>query len=303
MLVRVTDERSRRPIRRIDILRSDSQNLVTRLLQRARLSHREAGVWEAAEVQWWSRTPRRSDSMSIPVWLDAVGPVAAVLLTDWSDNWAIDVLRVPGLGLDLDAVWAAACDMLNAGAPGRYETLVQTSDRPLIDRLIATGFEPGEPAGEAWMDAAQRAPTSEVPGGYRLVDRTETETMQHPMMARSGSEVERRLRQCSLYEPRLDLAVLAADGSFAGYALFWADPGTSVGVVEPMRVEEAHMRRGLGRAMLTEGLDRLVARGMARLKVGFETDAAQALYASAGFQTRWALRTYATEVQAANPRS
>jgi hypothetical protein len=32
MLVRVTDERSRRPIRRIDILRSDSQNLVTRLL-------------------------------------------------------------------------------------------------------------------------------------------------------------------------------------------------------------------------------------------------------------------------------
>jgi GNAT superfamily N-acetyltransferase len=63
--------------------------------------------------------------------------------------------------------------------------------------------------------------------------------------------------------------------------------------------EEAHMRRGLGRAMLTEGLDRLVARGMARLKVGFETDAAQALYASAGFQTRWALRTFATEVQAA----
>jgi ribosomal protein S18 acetylase RimI-like enzyme len=127
--------------------------------------------------------------------------------------------------------------------------------------------------------------------------------MQHPMIARSGPEVERRLRHCSLYEPALDLAVLAADGSFAGYALFWADRVTSVGVVEPMRVEEAHMRRGLGRAMLAEGLDRLMARGMARLKVGFETDAALALYASAGFQTRWALRTYATEVQAAKPRN
>jgi hypothetical protein len=38
--------------------------LATSLLQRARLSDAEAGVWEAGDLQWWWRTPRRSDSLT-----------------------------------------------------------------------------------------------------------------------------------------------------------------------------------------------------------------------------------------------
>ncbi len=89
------------------------------------------------------------------------------------------------------------------------------------------------------------------------------------MRRRSGEGVEARLRQCSLYDPALDLAVEAADGEGAGYALFWFDPVTEVGLVEPMRVEDAYQRRGLARAMLTAGLDRLGKRGARRLKVGY----------------------------------
>ncbi len=37
--------------------------LATELLQRARLADGETGVWEAADVQWWWRTPRRSDAI------------------------------------------------------------------------------------------------------------------------------------------------------------------------------------------------------------------------------------------------
>jgi hypothetical protein len=33
--------------------------LATALLQRARLAYPEAGVWEAADLQWWWRSPRR----------------------------------------------------------------------------------------------------------------------------------------------------------------------------------------------------------------------------------------------------
>ena len=36
-------------------------------------------------------------------------------------------------------------------------------------------------------------------------------------------------------------------GEVAGYALFWFDPVTQVGLVQPMRVEEAYQRRGLAR--------------------------------------------------------
>ena len=37
--------------------------LATELLQRARLADAEAGGWEAADLQWWWRTPRRSDTV------------------------------------------------------------------------------------------------------------------------------------------------------------------------------------------------------------------------------------------------
>ena len=81
--------------------------------------------------------------------------------------------------------------------------------------------------------------------------------------------VEPRLRQCSLYDPTLDLAVEDADGRVAGYALFWFDHTTLVGLLEPMRVEDEYQRRGLARMLLTNGLDRLARKGARRLKVGF----------------------------------
>jgi GNAT superfamily N-acetyltransferase len=103
------------------------------------------------------------------------------------------------------------------------------------------------------------------------------------MIARNGESVQVRLRQCSLYDPTLDLAVEDAEGRAAGYALFWFDPTTSVGLLEPMRVEADYRRRGLARMLLSHGLDRLARKGALRLKVGFETDAARNLYLGAGF--------------------
>ena len=139
-----------------------------------------------------------------------------------------------------------------------------------------------EVSGTSWMDADQRPPVASV-GGFAIVDRVTRADRPHPMIARSGELVEPRLRQCSLYDPTLDLAVEDADGRVAGYALFWFDHSTLVGLLEPMRVEDEYQRRGLARMLLTNGLDRLARKGARRLKVGFETDAARNLYLSAGF--------------------
>lgn len=134
------------------------------------------------------------------------------------------------------------------------------------------------------MDAEDRPAVAALPPGFVLVDRARETPGPHPMRRRSGDEVEARLRQCSLYDPALDLAVEAADGRVAGYALFWFDPVTDVGMVEPMRVEDEYQRRGLARAMLTAGLDLLATRGARRLKVGYSSDAARVLYVGAGFR-------------------
>jgi GNAT superfamily N-acetyltransferase len=51
-----------------------------------------------------------------------------------------------------------------------------------------------------------------------------------------------------------------------------------------MRVEEPYQRRGLARALIGVGLERLVERGAERAKVGFATDAGFRLYTGSGFR-------------------
>ena len=116
------------------------------------------------------------------------------------------------------------------------------------------------------------------------------------MRHRNGDSVAQRLAQCPLYDPALDLAVETADGRVAGYSLYWFDPATKVGLVEPVRVEDKFQRRGLARAMLSAGIDRLVARGAQRVKISYVTDAAGALSQGAGFRrtstSTWYVRAH-----------
>ena len=268
--------------------------LATRLLQRARLADAEAGLWEAADLQWWWRMPRRSDAIDQLLWIDDEGPVAGVLLTEWVGRWACDPVVVPGVSTaPLRTVWARAVEAFEALALDVIEVPVRDDDVDLRELLAGAGFVPDdERGGITWMDARDRPDVAGFPEEFALVDRARETTTPHPMARRSGGEVESRLSQCSLYDPALDLAVETADGEPAGYALFWFDPVTDVGLVEPMRVEDAHQRRGLARALLTAGLDRLASRGAHRLKVGYSTDAARRLYTNSGFRTTSTCTTY-----------
>jgi hypothetical protein len=48
--------------------------LASVLLQRARRADPQVGLWKAADVQWWWRTPRRSDEVEKLFWIDTEGP-------------------------------------------------------------------------------------------------------------------------------------------------------------------------------------------------------------------------------------
>lgn len=256
-------------------------NATTTVLQRARLADPLVGMWEAADVQWWWRRPRTTDELALPVWFDEVGPVAAAGLTAWEDTWQADVFVVRSI-VDEEDVWTATLEA-TAGHPGEALQVLVGDDASLAGLAIESGFAMTEASsGTAWMDADQCPPVAQV-DGFAIVDRVTRADRPHPMIARNGELVEARLRQCSLYDPTLDLAVEDADGRVAGYALFWFDDTTLVGLLEPMRVEDDYQRRGLARMLLTNGLDRLGRRGARRMKVGFETDAARDLYLSAGF--------------------
>jgi predicted N-acetyltransferase YhbS len=256
-------------------------NATTVVLQRARRADPLGGMWESSDVQWWWRKPRVTDDLALPVWFDDDGPVAAAGLTAWDSYWQADVFAVPGT-VNVQDVWAASLAVADEhGVP--LELLVREQDEWMVKLASATGFVmTDELSGTTWMDARDR-PTIKGVDGFTVVDRVMRADRPHPMIARNGEAVEQRLRECSLYDPALDLAVEAPDGTPAGYALFWVDPVTEVGLLEPMRVEDAYQRRGLARKLITHGQDRLAHHGARRLKVGFESDAAGALYTGAGY--------------------
>ena len=268
-------------------------DLATKLLQRARLADAPAALWEAADAQWWWRKPRRSDEIEQLFWTDDDGPVAAVLLTDFGRAWQCDPVVVPGVStIALSTVWAHAAEAIDALQPEAVEVFARDDDFAFVDILQRAGFVAESQSGIAWMNADDRAPVANLPEGFVLVDRADETIKPHHMRRRNGEGVEARLRQCSLYDPAIDVAVEAADGRVAGYALFWFDPVTEVGLVEPMRVEDEYQRRGLARALLTSGLDRLARLGARRIKVGYSSDAAGALYTGAGFRLASTTTTY-----------
>jgi predicted N-acetyltransferase YhbS len=254
----------------------------TAVLQRARLADPLAGMWEAADVQWWWRRPRATDDLALPVWFDDDGPVAAVSLTAWNGHWQPDVCAVPSV-VSEEEVWTAAMDAAAEHPDERLELTVRDGDAHLIDLAVRDGFTMTDDlSGTTWMDAGDRPAVADA-DGFAVVDRTERADRAHWLIGRNGESVETRLRQTSLYDPTLDLAIVADNGDVAGYALFWFDPVTSVGLLEPMRVEDDYQRRGLARTLITHGLDRLARKGAQRMKVGFQRDGARALYVGSGF--------------------
>jgi predicted N-acetyltransferase YhbS len=257
--------------------------LATTLLQRMRTSSPVGGIWEAADLQWWSRQERPTDRRGQLFWLDQHGePLAAVILTDWGDSVQCDVLVLPGDHDHARAVWPDALGRVADLTARTAEFVVRADDAAGIAALTSAGYRPtGEPGVvSSWLAAARRPPIPALAAGYRLESRADAPDRPHPMAARNGAGVAARLARCSLYRPELDLAVEAPDGQIAGYGLFWADPVTGVGLVEPMRTEEAHQGRGIASHVLSAGLERLAARGCERLKVSNDLG----LYLRAGFE-------------------
>jgi GNAT superfamily N-acetyltransferase len=255
--------------------------LVTELLQRRRLADPIDGLWEAADLQWWFTRDPHPTAEDAVFWLDGDGrPVVAAVFTRWRPGrYGCDVLGGRAYGPAWEFVRRRCAELDGAS--------VEMSV-PLGDAVAPAeaGFtEVTEEYATCWMAAADRQPPRPFPDGYALVARPD-QTGPHPMVRRNGPEVENRLRQCSLYDPGLDLAVRAPDGSTAAYALFWPDLRTGVGLVEPMRVEDGHAGRGIAGALLAAGLDGLAARGCTRLKVSHDpaNTAARRLYLGAGFR-------------------
>src|SRR4051812_36645309 len=188
--------------------------LVTQLLHRMRLADPTAGLWEAADFEWWWRMPRRSDAIDQLFWLDRDGPVAAAMLTDWRDELGLDPIVMPDARTSLKReVWEIGLEAVGHVPDDLVRlpvgTQVQGGDTELASFLLDHGFRAGDTGGTAWMPASTRSALVAPPDGFEIVDRAVRPDDVHWMARRSGPAVEARLRETTLYDPGLDLSVRA----------------------------------------------------------------------------------------------
>jgi GNAT superfamily N-acetyltransferase len=277
------------PLREVQLVGLEALAAATTLLQRVRTAHPTIGLFEAADAQWWWRAPRSTDEVPQLFWLDDDGcPEAAVIATDWGDSIGLDPVALPDASSDwiahvVDRGLAHAAD---CGFDTVDVAIDRTDDvrRAVLARHGLTAERPEST--EAWMRADRRPAVSPLAAGYRLASRNDRVGRPHHMAGRGGAEIEERLRQTSLYRSDLDLVVFDGIDRLAAYGLFWFDPVTATGLVEPMRTEDDHQGRGLARHLLTTGIDRLASAGATRIKICFDpgNPAAKHLYLDVCFE-------------------
>jgi mycothiol synthase len=167
------------------------------------------------------------------------------------------------------------------------------------DRLIQRGYIKGD-----WPEYQRRrslrAPIADVPlpsgyvirsvgDGAELIERCFASGLAfHPddvQVAIGNRAVTwyRNIQNAPLYRRDLDLVALAPDGSVAAFGTIWFDDVTRTGSFEPVATVPTHQRRGLGKAIMTEGLRRLRRLGATQATVGSYSAQAGALYAAMGF--------------------
>lgn len=96
------------------------------------------------------------------------------------------------------------------------------------------------------------------------------------------------------YDPALDLLAEAPDGRIACTAIFWADPISRIGSLEPFGTDPAFRGTGVSQAVLRSGFQRLKEQGMRGVRIytaGFNAPA-QRLYESVGFVPAGSYRSW-----------
>ena len=104
----------------------------------------------------------------------------------------------------------------------------------------------------------------------------------------------------AVYHGERDLFVRSPDNQGASACAIWFDPVNAVGLFEPVGTHPDFQGKGLGKAVMAEGMRRMKAAGMRRAIVGFDPNnaAALALYTSMGFRASCYFRLYRKELLA-----
>ncbi len=251
--------------------------------------------WTVGDLDWWRFTQNDPEAFNAAhLWENASGEVVA--FAGPKSDEAILIIHPAHRALDETLVdWAEAHRRANVTdeTPPRIEIWSDDGD-PLTRLLEDRDYQLTGEAMHYLRQKIEPPPAPVLPEGYTLRGLAGEEDLERRVAvhrdAFAPSRVtvakHRAVMAAPTYRQDLDLVVEAPDGSFAAFTIVWHDPDNRTGLFEPVGTHSAHRRRGLGRAIMHEGLRRLADLGATTAFVGTNAanSASGALYASAGFR-------------------
>ena len=227
--------------------------------------------------------------------------LAAILMPDGGPGEA-HFLMHPGLRTpELEAEMLAAAEdrLANIGADGLHKLCIWSPWHDDLHQslLEQNGYVKKQPSEHQWRrDLDDPIPDYPIPPGYmirslgdglELLERCYASGLgfhegdiQIAVENRDDPTWYRNIQTAPLYRRDLDLVVIAPDGAIAAFCSIWFDDVTRSAYFEPVAAVPAHQRKGLGKALMAEGLRRLQRIGATRAFVSGYSDAANALYRS-----------------------
>lgn len=232
---------------------------------------------------------------------EADGHIVAVLNADCPGEAFFQIHPAyHGLELISEMLDVAEQKLPNKKDDGKQEliTWVNAEDAIHKDILTRRGYARSKFSAEHMRSRpfSQPIPDSVAPGGYTvraLGDESELPARSwlswkafhpdEPDEKYQGWEWYRNIQRVPLYRRDLDIVAVAADGELAAFCTVWFDDITRTAVFEPVGTHPNHQKRGLGKAVMSEGLRRAQRLGATLATVSSYSAGAHALYESMGF--------------------
>jgi mycothiol synthase len=232
---------------------------------------------------------------------EADGQIAAVLNPDSTGEAFFQIHP----SYHSEALLCEMLDMAEAKLPkhnedGKKELIVWVNEKDLIhkDLLTRRGYIRSKYKAEHMRNRFLTQPVAESvpPAGYAvraLGDESELPARSwlswkafhpdEPDEKYQGWEWYKNVQRVPLYRRDLDIVAVASDGGLAAFCTVWFDDVTRTAVFEPVGTHPDHQKRGLGKAVMSEGLRRAQRLGATLATVSSYSDGAHALYVSMGF--------------------
>lgn len=170
---------------------------------------------------------------------------------------------------------------------------VAGTDAERIKCLKSLGYkEDNIPFAVRKRDLTETIPVSVLPEGFSIrsvAGEHEAEKVAEAHSSAFGTvwtaEEYLKVMRTPGFDSERELVVVAPDGRFAAFLVYWLDPISKSGLFEPVGCHQKFQRKGLSKALMYEAMRRMVKAGMETALVGHNTDneAAIKLYASVGF--------------------